>query len=129
VRDVAYRLAADVVVAVHFAYLVFIVIGAVLALRWPRLVPVHLAAVAVGLASITVGFDCPLTNLERWLRRLGGEQPYTNGFIDHYVKGHLYPHGYDRAVQLAIAAVVVGAYAVMWFRSRSRTTRLASHPS
>jgi hypothetical protein len=125
---VAYRLAADVVVVAHFAYLAFIIIGGVLALRWPRLVPVHLAAVAVGLASITVGFDCPLTNLERWLRRRGGEQPYTNAFIDHYVKGHLYPHGYDRVVQLAIAALIVGAYAVMWFRSRSRTTRLASHP-
>ena len=125
----AYRLAADVVVLAHFAYMAFIVIGGVLALRWPRLVPVHLAAVAVGLASITVGFDCPLTNLERWLRRRGDQQAYTNGFIDHYVKGHLYPHGYDRAVQLAIAALIVGAYAAMWIRSRSRTTPLASHPS
>ena len=50
--------------------------------------------------DITVGFDCPLTNLERWLRRQGGEQSYTGVFIDHYVKGHLYPHGYDLVVQL-----------------------------
>ena len=124
----AYRLAADVVVAVHFAYLAFIIVGGWLAWRWPRLVPFHLAAVVVGFVSITIGFDCPLTNVERWLRRQGGQQPYANGFIDHYVKGHLYPHGYDLVVQLSIAAVVVGAYGAIWFRSRGRSTHLVSHP-
>jgi hypothetical protein len=61
--------------------------------------------------SITVGFECPLTVWERSLRRRGGEHPYTDGFIDHYLTGRLYPHGYDHVVQAFIAACVVIAYA------------------
>src|SRR5438093_7171993 len=69
---VLYRLLADGVAVIHFAYLAFIPVGGFLAWRWPRLRPFHLAACAVAAVSITVGFDCPLTAWERWLRRRGG---------------------------------------------------------
>jgi hypothetical protein len=104
------RVLADVVVAVHLAYLVFLPVGGFLAWRWRGIIPFHLAAVAVGLVSITIGFECPLTVWERALRRRGGERPYTNGFIDHYLTGHLYPHGYDHVVQALIAACIVISY-------------------
>jgi hypothetical protein len=82
--------------------------------------------VAVGLASITVGFDCPLTNLESWLRRRGAQQPYATGFVDHYVKGRVYPHGHEGVVQVAIAALILAAYAQMLLGRRGRTTSLIS---
>jgi uncharacterized protein DUF2784 len=105
------RVLADVVVVVHLAYLVFLPVGGFLAWRWRGVIPFHLAAVAVGLVSITIGFECPLTVWERSLRRRGGERPYTNGFIDHYLTGRVYPHGYDHVVQALIAACIVIAYA------------------
>ena len=110
---------ADAIVVVHLAYLVFIPVGGVLALRWSRLVGPHLVAVAIGVASITVGFDCPLTTWEQWLRRKGGQQAYTNGFVDHYLTGRIFPRGYAWAVQALFAACFVASYAVIIGRRSS----------
>ncbi|HEY2812848.1 MAG TPA: DUF2784 domain-containing protein [Acidimicrobiales bacterium] len=114
------RLAADVVVAVHVVYLVFIPVGGFLAWRWPRLLPVHVAAVVVGLVSVTAGFDCPLTSWENWLRGRAGESKYREGFVDHYLTGRVYPHGHDAAVQLLIGAAVVVSYLGLYLRHRAR---------
>ena len=114
---------ADLVVAVHLAYIAFIPLGGFLAWKWPRIVPVHLAAVAAALISVTVHYDCPLTGLEKALRRHGGETPYRNGFVDHYLTGHIYPHGADAYVQLLVAACIVVSYVhilAKWQRTRRR---------
>jgi hypothetical protein len=102
---------ADAVLAVHLAYLAFIPLGGFLTWRWPRSVWVHLAAVAVGVVSITVGFDCPLTTWEQSLRRRGGERPYTNGFVDHYLKGRVYPHGAEWVVWVVFGVCIIASYA------------------
>jgi hypothetical protein len=90
-----------------------------LAIRWPRLTLPHVTAVAVGLVSITIHFDCPLTTWEQSLRRRGGQRPYTNGFVDHYLTGLVYPHGYAWTVQALFAACVVASYAIIYARRRS----------
>ena len=109
---------ADALVVVHLAYLAFLPLGGFLVWRWPRLVWAHLAAVAAGIASITVGFDCPLTTWEQSLRRRGGQRPYTNGFVDQYLTGRVYPHGYDWAVQAIFGICIVASYALMVRRSQ-----------
>jgi hypothetical protein len=119
---VFYRLLADLIVVVHLAYLVFIPVGGFLAWRWPRLVRIHLAVVVVALVSITIGFECPLTTWEQSLRRLGGQKPYTDGFIDHYLTGKVYPHGHDALVQLVFGAAVLAAYIGLYLRQRSRVS-------
>ena len=105
-----YRLLADLVVFVHIVYLAFVAVGAVLAWRWRRLIWPHLAALTVAFVSVTVGFDCPLTNVEKWLRRLAGDHPYQGGFIDHYIVGTVVPRGDDRLVQVAIALTALAMY-------------------
>jgi hypothetical protein len=116
---------ADAIVVLHLAYLVFIPVGGVLALRWPRLVVPHLVAVATGVVSITVGFDCPLTTWEQWLRRKGGRRAYTDGFVDHYLTGRVYPHGYAWVVQALFASCFVASYVVIIGR-RSSSRRAVS---
>jgi len=111
---------ADAVLAGHLVYIAFIPVGGFLVWRWPRTVWVHLAAVAVGVASITVGFDCPLTTWEQSLRRRGGQRPYTDGFVDHYLRGHVYPHGDEWAVQLIFGVCILVAYAPLLVRRRDR---------
>ncbi|TML84711.1 MAG: DUF2784 domain-containing protein [Actinobacteria bacterium] len=106
----AYRLLADLVVGVHLVYLAFVAVGGALAWRWRRLVWPHLAALTVAFVSVTVGFDCPLTNVEKWLRRRAGDHPYHGGFIDHYVVGTLVPRGDDRLVQVVIALTALVFY-------------------
>jgi hypothetical protein len=120
----AYRLLADLVVGVHLVYLAFVAIGGALAWRWRRLVWPHLAALTVALVSVTVGFDCPLTNVEKWLRRRAGDHPYHGGFIDHYIVGTLVPRGDDRLVQVVIALTALVLYGSIVRGGRRRTTRV-----
>jgi hypothetical protein len=116
-----YRGLAAAVVVLHLAWLAFIPAGGFLAWRWPAVLWAHLPSLAVALAGVTVGFDCPFTTWEKALRRRGGEDPYAGGFIDHYLDGRLFPHGWDRPVQLALAATVAVAYARLIARRQARS--------
>jgi hypothetical protein len=109
---------ADAIVVVHLAYLAFIPLGGLLAWRWPRVVWTHLAAVAIGVVSITLGFDCPLTTWEQSLRRRGGQRSYTVGFVDHYLTGRVYPHGYQWAVQMIFGVCIVASYVYVVRRAK-----------
>lgn len=71
----------------------------------------HAPAVAWGIASITIGFTCPLTPLEEELRRRAGEQGYRGGFVDHYIGGVIYPGSLAPLARVLIAAVVAVGYA------------------
>jgi len=119
---------ADAVLVTHLAYLAYIPLGGFLALRWPRLTWPHVVAVAIGVVSITVHFDCPLTTWEQWLRRRGGQRAYTDGFVDHYLTGHVYPHGDAWVVQVVFGACVVVSWALLARRSRRTNRLVGSHP-
>ncbi len=110
---------ADLVLVVHLAYLAFPPAGGFLAWRWPRILPVHVVAVGVALVSITIGFDCPLTSWEQSLRRRGGRGAYTNGFVDHYLTGRVYPHGYAWVVQVVFGLCITASYAGLALQRRS----------
>ena len=105
-----WKLAADAAVVVHLAFLAFIPVGGFLAWRWQWVLPIHVAAVLIGLVSITIHFDCPLTTWEQSFRRRAAERPYANGFVDHYLTGRLYPHGYDWLVQVVFAGCIIASY-------------------
>jgi uncharacterized protein DUF2784 len=111
---------ADAVVVAHLAYLAFIPLGGFLAWRWRWVLPVHAAAVVVGVISVTVHFDCPLTTWEQSFRRRAGEHPYTSGFVDHYLIGRVYPHGYEWVVQVFFAVCVVASYVGLLRRPLTR---------
>ena len=121
-----YRALADVVVVVHFAFVVFTAVGGLLAWRWPRLLWLHVPAVIWGLGIVTIGYECPLTPLERYLRRLGGEHVPRAGFIDRYIEGVLYPERYTSLLRVLVAVLVL----VGWTGAliRLRRTRSAAHP-
>ncbi len=119
-----FRLAADVVVALHFGFIVFVVAGGFLVWRWRRLAWVHLPVAAWGALIEFTGWICPLTPLENALRRRAGEAGYAGGFIEHYVIPIIYPAGLTPRLQiiLGIAVLVVNAvaYGVLVARRRRR---------
>lgn len=117
---------ADLVLVAHLAYLAFLPTGGFLAWRWPKVLPVHVVAVLVALVSITIGFDCPLTTWEQSFRRHGGQRAYTDGFVDHYLTGHVYPHGDAWVVQLVFATCIVVSYVGLVLRRRSSTRPVGS---
>ena len=99
---------ADLVVLLHFAFVLFVVWGGLLALRWPKVAYVHLPVVVYGAMIELVGWVCPLTPLEKRLRASAGLQGYEGGFVEHYILPVLYPSGLTRNVQLVLGALVIG---------------------
>ena len=102
-----FRLAADLVLLVHLAFIVFALLGAALAARWRWIPLVHLPAAAWGFAVELTGGVCPLTSLENRLRVAAGESGYAESFIEHYLLAIIYPAGLTREIQFGLAAVVV----------------------
>ncbi len=115
-----WRVLADVVALAHGAFVAYVVLGGLVALRWPRTLPLHLVAAAWGALVIAASVRCPLTVAEDRLRVLGGRAPLPGGFIDRYVEGVLYPARLTPLVQLRAAALVLGCWAVLLGRSRAR---------
>ncbi len=118
-----YGLLADLVVAVHLLFVAFVVAGALLVLRWPRVAWLHIPAAVWGAFIEFAGWVCPLTPLENHLRRLAGEMGYTGGFVERYVTAFLYPGGLTRTHQLVLGVLVLainaGAYGyLVWHRRR-----------
>ncbi len=118
------RIAADLIVLAHFAFVIFIVAGGLLALKWPKMAYLHIPAAIWG---AWIGFAngiCPLTPLENQLRRLTGEAGYAGGFIEHYIVGILYPAGLTAGTRVILGIAVVAAnllvYGVYFARRRSR---------
>ncbi|MBP0635958.1 DUF2784 domain-containing protein [Cupriavidus sp. AcVe19-6a] len=119
---------ADLVVIVHGLFIVFVVAGGLLVLRWPRLAWVHLPAAAWGVMIEWSGWICPLTPLENALRRAAGEAGYSEGFVERYLLPLIYPAGLTPAVQLWLGLIVLvvnvtvyaAVYARWWRRRRHR---------
>ncbi len=109
-----YQLLADIVVVIHFAFVLFSVLGALLVIQWRKIIYLHLPA-AVWAAWIEFsGRICPLTPLENWLRFKGGGGGYSGDFVGHYLLSILYPSGLTRNVQFALGAIVVGLNVVIY---------------
>jgi hypothetical protein len=119
---VLFRFLADLVVLFHFAFVLLVVLGGLLVLRWPRFAWVQIPVALWGVVIEWAGFICPLTPLENWLRARGGAAGYSGGFVDHYLLAVLYPAGLTRNQQLVLGVIVLvingGAYALLLARRR-----------
>jgi len=111
---VLYRLFADLIVVVHALFVVFVVLGGLLVLRWPRLAWLHLPAAGWGALIEFSSWICPLTPLEKWLRLRAGEAAYEGGFIEHYLLPILYPPGLTRQTQIVLGLIVLAINLVVY---------------
>lgn len=112
--------AADLLVVLHFGFLLFVVLGGLLVLRWPRVGWLHLPAAVWGVLIEFGGWICPLTPLENHFRRLAGQAGYQGGFIQHYILSALYPSGLTRGAQIAMGAFVLILNAFIYWRVVSK---------
>jgi hypothetical protein len=102
-----YQLLADLVLIVHLAFVVFVLCGGLLVLKWRWVAWLHLPAAIWGAVVEFTGWICPLTPLENWLRAQGGETSYHSDFITQYLLPVLYPGDLTRDLQLLLGLVVV----------------------
>ncbi len=121
-----FRLFADATLLAHLAFILFAVLGGVLAARWRWMPLVHLPAAGWGAYAELSGRICPLTYLENYFRFRAGESGYRESFVEHYLLNIIYPAGLTREVQLLLAALVLAAngaiYAWVLYRRRQRRT-------
>jgi hypothetical protein len=108
-----YAIVVGFMVALHLAFIAYVVFGGFVALRWRRTMWLHVPAVMWGIAIATKQVDCPLTWVERWARRNAGMAPLPpDGFIAHYLTGTIYPVGWLIGVQLVSFALVAVSWTV-----------------
>ena len=124
-----WRLLADLVLAVHALFVVFVILGGMAVLRWPALAWVHLPAVAWGVAIEFGGWICPLTPLEVALRQRGGEAGYSGSFIEHYVTPVLYPDGLTRSMQVVLGLTVLAVNGWVYWQLMRRRARQRASPA
>lgn len=109
-----YHAGATAVALLHLAFIVFVIAGGFLALRWKQLAWIHIPAAIWGAAIEFAGWFCPLTRIENALLQKAGEAGYSGGFVAHYIFPLIYPPGLTRGVEvaigLAVLAVNVGVY-------------------
>jgi hypothetical protein len=120
------QLAADIVVLVHVGFVLFVVLGGLLVLRWRRLAWLHVPAVVWGVTIEWAGWICPLTPLEHSLRRRGGATGYRGDFIEHYLLPLLYPAQLTREWQTMLggAALAVNVFVYWWIVRDARAKAL-----
>lgn len=119
-----YLILADAVLVAHFAFIVFVLAGGLLLLRWRRLLWLHLPAVIWAVVAEAAGWICPLTPLENYLRARGGGNIYQGDFVAQYLIPLIYPAALTPAIQMVLAAVVLVANAIIYaliFRLRKKS--------
>jgi hypothetical protein len=123
VRKLPYGLLADLVVVAHFAFVLFVVLGGLLVLRWPRVAYIHIPAAVWGMLIEFAGWVCPLTPLEKMLRSKAGRAGYEGDFIEHYILPVLYPSALTRGVQIVLGLFVLALNLVIYCYFLRRKTR------
>ncbi len=117
-----YSILAELVLVVHFLFILYVVLGALLVLKWHWTVFIHIPAAFWGALIMFMGWICPLTPLENRLRRLGGDEGYMEGFIEHYIWPIVYPEALTRELQIylgigvVIVNLVIYGIVVVWKR-------------
>ena len=122
-----YKLDADMLVLMHFSFIVFAVLGGLLVLRWPAVAWIHIPTAGWGAwIEITHGV-CPLTTFEKSLRTSANAASYPGSFIDNYIIPIIYPPGLTPEISrllgftLLIFTVLIYAWVVFrYLRNRAQ---------
>ena len=99
--------AADLIVLIHFCFILFVIFGGFLALKWRKIIWLHLPAATWGTLIELYGWICPLTILENQLRLDNDNGAYSTGFIEHYIIPLIYPEGLTPEIQIILGIVVI----------------------
>jgi len=107
-----YSLLTDLIVLAHFSFIVFIICGGLLVIRWPKIAFIHLPAVVWGAIVEFFGWICPLTPLENYFRNLAGANQYSGDFVMRYLVPIIYPETLTSTIQtvLGIAVIVINVF-------------------
>ena len=104
-----YELAANLTLIVHFAFILFVVFGALLFFVATKIIFIHFSALIWGSYIELTNSICPLTYLENWFLHKANLTTYSEGFIQNYLVPIVYPVSLTKDLQiyLGIALIVI----------------------
>ena len=109
-----YELAADLTLIVHFAFIIFVVFGALLFFVSTKIIYVHVPALIWGIYIELTHSVCPLTYLENWFLQKANLTTYSEGFIQNYLVPIVYPKNLTDDLQTYLAIVLIVANMIMY---------------
>ena len=80
-----YEFAANLTLTVHFAFIIFVVFGALLFFVSAKIIYVHVPALIWGIYIELTHSVCPLTYLENRFLQKANLTTYSEGFIQNYL--------------------------------------------
>ena len=104
-----YELAANLTLIVHFAFILFVVFGALLFFVETKIIFTHFPALIWGSYIELTNSICPLTYLENWFLQKANLKTYSEGFIQNYLVPIVYLANLTKDIQiyLGIALIVI----------------------
>ena len=119
-----YSALAAAVLGLHLLYILWVIFGALVAVRRPTLRLFHIACLIWGVMIELLPWPCPLTILENWLEVKAGVTPYQGGFLLHYLDKLVYPD--VSVIWLTVAGVAVCVFNLVlyaYFFAKRRVLR------
>lgn len=102
-----YIFLADIIVGIHFLFILFVILGGLLVIHWPKTAIIHLPAAIWGAAVELFGWICPLTPLENHFRNLAGGHSYSGDFVANYLIPVIYPPNLTPSIQKTLGVMVI----------------------
>jgi Protein of Unknown function (DUF2784) len=122
-KRVVYRILGDAVITLHFLWILFILFGLFIGIKYRRLIWVHLGGLVFTLILNIGGWFCPLTYLENHLYSLYIPQlTYAGSFIGQYLQKLIYldvDEVYLRIAAVIWVAINLGGYALFFIKRKS----------
>ena len=106
---------ADFVLVIHMLFIVFVVFGGLIVLKWHRIIWFHIPCAIWGALIEIFGWICPLTYLENYLLKLGNANYYEGGFIQHYLLPIVYPLGLTTDIQILLGTGVIAINLIVYY--------------
>ena len=113
-----FKILADLVVLVHFLWILFLVFGALWGVKNKAIKITHLSGLFFAILIQVFDWYCPLTHFEFWLRsRHNPSIAYAGSFIIHYMERLVYLEISQTGVLVATIGLVIFN---SWFYLRKR---------
>lgn len=106
-KRMVYHVLANATALVHLAFILFVLFGGLVVLKWPHAMWLHIPAAIWGVLIEFAGWYCPLTRWENHFLREAGRAGYSDGFVAHYIFPLIYPAGLTRGIEIALGAIVL----------------------
>ena len=110
-----FEILATSALLLHFIFILFVIFGALLILRFRKIIYIHIPAVAWG-AYIELSHSiCPLTYVENYFLKKTGKNQYSIDFIENYIFKIIYPPALNYEIQTYLGVILIFVNLVIYY--------------